>query len=281
MKKIVFVLLGSGCLFFSLLSAKEPTPANATSPTKKNSEEKSKPQEKEEGIVYFTPPSGWRMADPNVLPSHVRVMVVGSGPSAFPPSLNLSWEPYKGTLKDYLKIIKNMNSAQGYEWKDLGSIRTEAGNGSLSQVDTKSQWGEVRLMHVILVKNGNVYILTASALKNDFSIFYKDFFAAMRSLKIVNDLYEFLPDTQQRTQLKNATAKLQTQWKNLVAEKQKEDPSIALNDIQESVFANQNFQNTIWKPFLEMLDQKYGQLGAEWLALFKQKMENDLFNLKN
>jgi hypothetical protein len=139
-------------------------------------------QNTEEGLVFFTPPVGWMLADSDVLPPHVQVMVVGKGPSSFPPSLNLSWEPYKGTLKQYLKIIKNMNAAKGDEWKDLGMIQTQAGSGHLSQVDTKTQWGDIRLMHVILVKNGNVYILTASALKDEFSVFYKEFFAAMRFL---------------------------------------------------------------------------------------------------
>ncbi len=79
--------------------------------------------------------------------------------------MNLSTQLFPGTLKDYLKNVKNINEAQGYFWKDLGSITTEAGPASLSQVDTKTEYGDVRQMHVILLKNGRIYILTASALK--------------------------------------------------------------------------------------------------------------------
>jgi hypothetical protein len=174
MKRILFALFSINLIVASSIMAEDPLvhPSSTNQTTE------------EEEIVSFTPPSGWFLADPKSLSPHVRVMVVGKSSSTLPPRLNLSWEPYKNSLRQYLKTVKNMNAAQGYEWKDLGNIQTEAGTGNLSQVDIKTQWGELRLMHVILIKNENVYILTASALKEEFSIFYKDFFAAMRSLKI-------------------------------------------------------------------------------------------------
>lgn len=136
--------------------------------------------------AVFTPPAGWSEADAKTvqLPPRVQMMVVGKGSVGFPPSMNLSSEAFQGTLKQYLQIVKRMNDDKGYAWKDLGTISTKSGNASLSQVDTKSQWGDVRLMHVILLKNETIYILTASALKGEFSLFYKDFFKAMRSLQI-------------------------------------------------------------------------------------------------
>ncbi len=51
------------------------------------------------------------------------------------------------------------------------------------QLDTKTEWGNVRMMHVMLVKNGTVYILTAAALQEEFPEFYKDFFNAMKTLR--------------------------------------------------------------------------------------------------
>ncbi len=206
-------------------------------------------EEEEKGIVSFTPPTGWMLADAAALPPRVKVMVIGKGASNFPPSLNLSCEPYKGSLKEYLKIVKNMNVGKGYEWKDLGTIQTQAGMGSLSQVDTKTQWGDVRFMHVILIKNDQVYILTASALKNEFSSFYQDFFDAMRSLKIIKDVYEMITHPQQRAQLKIATEKLQTQWHALLILKQKEKPTIAWKEIQESTYNSEDFQNSVWNLF--------------------------------
>lgn len=187
MKKL-FLALFWICFFDSCLATPQESPSSKTPASPSQTLEK--PSKSQEGFILFTPPAGWRLADANSLPAHVRVMVVGAGASSFPPSMNLSSEPFTGSLKQYLKTVKNLNTAQGYEWKDLGTIKIKAGNASLSQVDTKSQWGDVRLMHVIMIHDGYVYILTASALKDEFSILYKDFFAAMRSLRVAHDVNE-------------------------------------------------------------------------------------------
>lgn len=137
--------------------------------------------------VTFVPPQGWQMADSKELSPNVKSMVVGKGDKEFPPSINLAVEPYKGTQKEYLKIVKRINEAGKREWKDLGIIRTSAGDASLSQVDETGEWGSIRMMHVILVKESIAYILTAAATREEFSRFYKDFFAAMRSLNITKE----------------------------------------------------------------------------------------------
>lgn len=133
--------------------------------------------------LLFNPPSGWRAADPNALPPSVKVMIVSPSNSIFAPSMNFAIEDYSGTLKEYLKIVKAINASQNSEWKDLGPIQTQAGKGNLSQVDVSTQWGMVRLMHVILVKNHQAYILTASALVDEFPRYYPEFLKAMRSLR--------------------------------------------------------------------------------------------------
>lgn len=138
--------------------------------------------------VQFTPPTGWRYAEPHPSLKNVRIMVVGEGKNAFPPSINLAIMPFKGNLKAYLKNVKSINEAHGDVWKDLGTIRTEAGDASLSQLDTKVTWGDVRMMHVILIKNETAYVLTVASLKEEFSKYYKDFFRAMRSLRFTKGL---------------------------------------------------------------------------------------------
>jgi hypothetical protein len=135
--------------------------------------------------IQFTPPKDWRNAEKSMLPEHVELMVVGKGSNEFPPSISLATEKYAGTLKEYLKIVKELSASKGQQWKDLGTIQTEAGNASLSQTDSKSGWGELRMMHVILKKNGMIYIVTAAALKSEFPQFYKEIFASLRSLKFV------------------------------------------------------------------------------------------------
>ncbi len=133
--------------------------------------------------LMFTPPEGWGYADPGKLPPSVKVMVLGKSGGRFPPSINLGTEPYTGTLKEYLRIVKAINDSQNSEWKSLGSIHTKAGRASLSQVDMSTSWGPVRLMHVILVREGTAYIMTSAAARDEFPRFYKQFFNSMRSLR--------------------------------------------------------------------------------------------------
>ncbi len=233
-------------------------------------------QGNQDNVVTFTPPAQWSFVSPDALPGRVRAMVIGKSSSSFPPSINVSSEPYKGTLKQYLKIVKNMNAAQGYDWKDLGTIQTQAGLASLSQVDTKTEWGTVRLMHVILVKNGTVYILTASALKEDFPKYYKDFFQSMKSLKIANDLYEIIPNSTARKELQTAVAELKAKWQNLLSQKRAQQSDISCKTLQDTLFDSQDFQNNLWDPFKKMLKEKYAQQGEEWQSLFLQKLEDEL-----
>lgn len=132
----------------------------------------------------FVPPADWKSADPASLPKQVKALVIGKGDHEMPPSINLGYEVYPGTLKDYLKIVKEFNQSQGDPWKDLGTIETKSGPASLSQADVKTKWGQVRQMHVILLKNGVIYILTAAALQEEFPKFYPAFFESLKSLQI-------------------------------------------------------------------------------------------------
>ena len=132
----------------------------------------------------FDPPTGWRNADSDKLPPHVKLIVVGSGGHDLPPSISLGTEKFDGTLKDYLAIVKKINESKGDQWKDLGNVETKSGPASLSQVDIKTEWGVVREMHLISLSNGMIYIMTAAALKKEFATFYPVFFKAMRSFKV-------------------------------------------------------------------------------------------------
>lgn len=133
--------------------------------------------------AVFDPPLGWQYADTTKLPKSVKVMVVGPAKSDMPPSINLGYEPFEGTLKDYLKIVKEFNTSQGDSWRDLGTIQTQAGPASLSQLDMKSKWGDLRMMHLIIKHDGIIYILTASSTKQEYSSYYPLFYKTFTSLR--------------------------------------------------------------------------------------------------
>lgn len=182
------------CLTGILLSFPIFSEANLTLAEETSIQENFAKMAQEPGTVMFKPPEGWLLADPKALPPNVKIMVVGKGAHEYPPSMNLGTDTYNGTLKQYLKIVKSINESKGAEWKDLGIIRTEAGDASLSQVEGKTQWGTEKQMHVILIRDGTVYILTAAALKEEFPKFYKEFFTSMRSLRINTPSQENKPN---------------------------------------------------------------------------------------
>lgn len=229
------------------------------------------------GAVIFTPPQGWFLADPKALPPTVKVMVVGKGSSDYPPSINLSTEKFSGTLKQYLKIVKSLNESRGDEWKDLGTIRTEAGDASLSQVDTKSKWGTERLMHVILEKNGTVYILTAAALKNEFPKYYKEFFNSMRSLRINKDALEMVKDNTRRNALQKATNELKQAWAGYFQKYKQTSQTVPSKDLVESAFNSEGFQQQYWNPYKMMLTRDYADMGKTWQKQMLDKAQGDLF----
>jgi len=225
--------------------------------------------------ILFNPPENWKVADSKLLPASVKVMVVGNGKSDFPPSINLGYEKHGGNLKNYLKMVKAINDAQGADWKDLGTIRTQAGNASLSQVDVNSEWGPLRMMHVILVKDGFAYILTAAALKVEFSLYYKEFFQAMRSLRFNQDVFQVIPKTADREKLRSADLKLKSRWKNLLRRIPLPE-DLSLQAFYEEAFNNNDFQEKHWKPYKEMIMHDYHSLGNDWQNRILEKTKNDL-----
>lgn len=226
----------------------------------------------EPGAVFFTPPEGWRMAEPNQLPPNVKVMVVGQGDHNFAPSINLTVEPFKGTLKQYLKIVKNINDSRGAAWQDLGTIRTQAGNGNLSQVDVKTEWGDSRMMHVILLKNNNVYILTAAALREEFPRFYKEFFNALRSLHINKNVYEMVSNPKKRADLEKAVAEVKSGWEDTLNNNTHPNTSL------DALFTSDTFQNTYWKPFQEKLSKDHKDMSPNWRQQIQSQTQNEFLS---
>lgn len=250
MKKIKYSLI------FSLCLALAASQINALE-TPESTEQELYDSMNEPGAVMFTPPQGWRYADPSQLGKAVRLMVVGNGTSHFPPSINLATEKFAGSLKDYIKIIKRINDKDGSVWKDLGTIKTNAGNGSLSQVDLKNQWGEVREMHVVIKKKDTIYILTSAALRDEFSKYYKDFFDAMRSIKINKDFDEMVSNASLREELLKKIANLKMA-------------------AQRTPFESEEFQNDEWKPFQGFLNERFSTLGTKWANYVQQRIKSEL-----
>lgn len=225
------------------------------------------------GIAVFIPPKGWGAAEQKSLSPHVKTLVVGPKlQNDMPPSMNLMIEPYQGTLKSYLKNVKKINDAHGDTWKDLGFLKTKAGDASLSQVEIRSKWGGEKLMHAIIVKNGYAYVLTAAAAKNEFGRFYQQFYTALRSLQIYDNLFEVVKNQDKREKLEKAYANIKNSFAQTLNSQNSADESL-----KEQTFQNDDFQNNLWQPFAAMLQRDYSDLGEEWQIAVLTSLQEELF----
>lgn len=139
---------------------------------------------------FFTPPKEWKPLNSVEIQKkyhHVKLGYTGKSKKGLPPSLNLAIEKI-GTLSlvEYLNAVKQIHESDAHnlEWKNLGSFSTQAGKATLTQVERRTEWGKVLLLQLIFIANQNAYVLTASALKEEFVLFYKEFETAFRSFKL-------------------------------------------------------------------------------------------------
>lgn len=229
----------------------------------------------EANLAMIELPEDWGMPALSVkLPPHVLFIAVGKGQHPFPPSVNLTYQPFEGTLKQYLKNVKAINEARKDEWKDLGNFRTESGIANLSQVNAKTAWGETKTMHVILLKDGIIYILTASATKEEFPNFYKDFFNTMRSIRIVKNALDLVKPAQRKAQLQTTIQNLQTQYQSLLAQQQQTTPE----NSKDQVFQGEEFKSKYWNIFKLLIDQQFTDMGPSWQNFILEKTKNDLLD---
>jgi hypothetical protein len=147
-------------------------------------ETKSSDSELNEEAPSFEVPSDWTVTDPNEVDSRIVMLATGKGKLTIPPTLNLATEKTEVTLRQYLKIIRENTMAEGREWKEIGNIETVSGTANLSQCDIETKWGKTRLLHAILLRDQVAYVLTASAMDDEFADNYELFFNSLRSLQL-------------------------------------------------------------------------------------------------
>ena len=237
-------------------------------------------EENSPGIAVFTPPKGWYSADKKALSPHVKIFVIGPKvQSEMPPTMNLMIEPYLGTLKNYLKDVKKINDAHGDTWKDLGTLKTKAGEASLSQVEIRSKWGGEKLMHAIIVKNGYAYVLTATAAKNEFGHFYQQFYSALRSLQIYDHVLELVKSSDKKAILENAYGTIRNAFKKALQAQTSE--TVVDDSLKEQILQSSDFQKNYWQPFVAMLQRDYADLGEDWQNAVLIDLQDSLLNQFN
>jgi hypothetical protein len=163
----------------------------------------------ENSYCFFHPPSGWEITDPSTLSPRVKIRFVKPKSKGFCPSINLTVESTSVSLSEYLKAVKTIHEQdKGNQWRQLGKVHTTAGVAQLTQIDTSSEWGTIRMLQLILIKEGSAYLLTAAALKEEFSKFYQEIQTSFRSLNLTNDLFQPIAQLEKKELLLEKKQKL-------------------------------------------------------------------------
>lgn len=214
---------------------------------------------------YFVPPQKWELADPKQLSPRVKMGFIGSTNRELKPSLNLAIEPVNVTIAEYVAAVKKIHESDpNNRWRDLGKFSTAAGEGQLTEIESKSEWGNVRLLQLIVIKNNFAYIITASALKEEFSKFYRDFQSAFRTFTITSDLIGAVQNTDQRQKLEKLSDNLTTKFR------------ATKGTSLEEKFADPEFQKASWISFQNAIIHDFSEMGAYWQVLMLQSTHEKL-----
>lgn len=137
------------------------------------------------GEASFEPPEGWKKMDAKNLSPTVKMGFHTKSKKGLPPSLNLAVESVNVSIADYLKAVKNIyEKGKQCRWRDIGTIKTRAGEARLTEVDIQGKLGSVRLLQMIFLQDGHAYVVTGTALKEEFSGLYTTFQSAFQSFEL-------------------------------------------------------------------------------------------------
>ncbi len=221
-------------------------------------------------LCFFTPPQGWEIADPRQLSPHVKVAFLKNTGTGFRPSINLAVEETSVSMHEYLKAVKGIHEQdRNNRWRALGKVKTQAGLAQLTEIDSKTEWGPIRILQLIFLKDGHAYVITASALREDFSTYYQEIQATFRSMTLSSDLLSNIPQTDRRDMLKTKQHQLFQ-----AAEAALQSPSVPKN-----LFEDPKFQKEHWLPFQETVVNSFGDMGAFWQVLLLKGTQEKLHYL--
>ena len=174
-------------------------------------------------------------------------------------------------MVDYLKAVKAIHEQdRKNHWRTLGKVRTHSGLAQLTEIDSTSEWGPVRILQLIVLKEGHAYVLTAASLKEEFSNYYKDIQSAFRSFTLSNDLFSHIPQLEQREMLKQKQAELYT-----MAEEH-----LHSSTTEKTLFENQTFREKGWTSFQKFVLDNFKDMGAYWQILILREAYEKLLCLK-
>lgn len=213
---------------------------------------------------FFIPPKGWEIADPKMLAPSVRICFLGKNSKGLPPTINLATESVDVTLDAYVEEVRKIHRADpNCRWRDLGKFTALMGSGRLMELEIPTELGPARMVQLVVIKDKVAYILTAAALKEEFSKHYKTFDVVLHSLQSTSNLVEAYPSKE----LKNLVS---LQQRVLLVKKQIDE----LFQKRESFLDFEQF----WKPFENKIINDFTEMGPYWQILLLSELRRQLQN---
>lgn len=217
---------------------------------------------------YFIPPKGWNLANPESLSPRVKIAFLGRSAKGVLPSINLATEQVSISLPAYVEAVKKFHEADpNAKWRDLGAYQTSLGEGRLTEIESQTPAGVVRLMQLIVIKDKTAYILTTGALKEEFPKYYTEFENAFASLKMTSDLTSTVSE-KKKAVLDTLVKKLETDIKSVKKQ----------FVTTEQPFELASFQKESWEPFQQKVISDFSEMGAYWQILLLQEVQTKLKN---
>lgn len=209
---------------------------------------------------FFIPPQDWEIVDVTSLSPKVIIGFMEKDKKGFCPSMNLAIEKVNVSLNEYVKAVKKLHEIDSNtRWRDLGKLNTPAGMARITEIDTKTKWGPVRMLQLILVKEEKAYILTAAAPKEDFSRLYPSLKKSFHSFTLTEDLLSFVKDSQKSDLLREKI--LHVKQASIAPLEPKEDETPSACE---------------WVSFTEYLIKEHSDMGAFWQLQILQMIQNEI-----
>jgi hypothetical protein len=225
------------------------------------------PKYQEPYHCYFIPPKGWQLADQSKLSHRIKICFLGNTSRNLQPSVNLATEKVNVSLKAYVDILRSDCAKDpNCIFRDLGKYNTPLGEGRLTEREVKTKWGVARQVQLIVIKDNRAYILTAGALKEEFSRHYQDFEAVLKSLTITDDLTSPITPLEKREHLQSRIKKLDTDF----------DHAMSKAETVEKAFNTAEFQKEAWEPFHQMIINDFTEMGPYWQILLLRDVQHQL-----
>ncbi|MCH9627059.1 MAG: hypothetical protein S4CHLAM2_06930 [Chlamydiales bacterium] len=136
--------------------------------------------------LEITAPKGWEcINDPDQLPQKVCRLYVGTGKSQFSPSINIACEETTMLSDEYLALAKSYHEGEGdTRCRPLGKVKTQAGQADLLQIDRSTQWGNVRFLQAVVVRDHTAYVITATCLQQEFASLSPQLLKSIQSFEL-------------------------------------------------------------------------------------------------